>query len=493
MQVKKISKFIIGAICGSLVTLGVYSFAGNDVPSNSKSLNSVSIPVDEINNFAKVYAITKNYYVESVADPKLIKGAINGMLTNLDPHSMYLDQTDFKQLSEMTTGSFAGLGIEVSRDKGGDGIKVVAPIDGTPAYYAGIKSGDLIVKIDDQPVYGMTLDEAVKKMRGKANTKVKITISRKNELKPLNFNIVRAVIQVHSVKYTMLTPNIAYIRVTDFQQDTVSNLKSILANLYKQHHDLKGLVLDLRDNPGGLLQAAVGVSSAFLPDNSLIVYTDGRAPNSKQKYYNKLDDYSIDSSGDNSLSSLPAVYKTLPMVVLVNQGTASASEIVSGALQDYKRAKIIGTKTFGKGSVQTVIPLSQDTAVKLTTALYYTPNGRSIQARGIKPDVIVQSEYGDLLDSWNMSEASYNNHLINPTMVGALNKADTTPVIMPPKQIQTQSELDAMYKAQLTRMPKVVNQNLATVDMKSDFQLQWGVNILEGKPLPANVKSVLTK
>lgn len=489
MQIKKVSKFVIGVICGSLATMSVYSFAGN---TSAIGPASVSIPVDEINNFAKVYAITKSYYVESVSDPKLIKGAINGMLTNLDPHSAYLDQSDFKQLSEMTTGSFAGLGIEVSRDKDGGGVKVVAPIDGTPAYYAGIKSGDLIVKINGQPVADMTLDAAIKKMRGKAGTTVNLTVMRKSELKPLSFTIKRAVIQVHSVKYAMLSNDIAYIRVTDFQQDTVSNLVNILNIIYKKNQHLKGLVLDLRDDPGGILQGAVGVAGAFLPNNSLVVYTDGRAPNSNNKYYNDTKGYAL-SSGD-SLSSVPAIFKTLPMVLLVNQGTASASEIVAGCLQDYKRAKVMGTTTFGKGSVQTVIPLTDDTAVKLTTALYYTPKGRSIQARGIKPDIIVQSEYNDLLNSWDMSEASYNNHLANPTSKTTLIKeSDNTPVIMPPQQIKTKAELDKRYKDQLNNMPKIVNQNIANIDLKNDFQLQWALNVLNGKPLPALTKPVATK
>ncbi len=491
MQIKKISKFIIGTICGSLATLSVYSFAGG-VNTDSVNPSSVSIPVDEINNFAKVYAITKSYYVESVSDPKLIKGAINGMLTNLDPHSAYLDKSDFKQLSEMTTGSFAGLGIEVSRDKDGGGVKVVAPIDGTPAYYAGIKSGDLIVKINGQPVADMTLDEAIKKMRGKSGTSVTLTIMRKTELKPLTITLKRAVIQVHSVKYAMLSNDIGYIRVTDFQQDTVSNLVNILNIMYKKNQHLKGLILDLRDDPGGILQGAVGVAGAFLPNNSLIVYTDGRAPNSNQKYFNNTKGYALDSS--DSLSGVPAIFKTLPMVLLVNQGTASASEIVAGCLQDYKRAKVMGTATFGKGSVQTVIPLTEDTAVKLTTALYYTPNGRSIQARGIKPDIIVQSEYNDLLNSWDMSEASYNNHLANPTKVATLTKeSDNTPVITPPQQIKTKAELDKRYKEQLNNVPKVVNQNVASIDLKTDFQLQWALNVLNGKPLPVATKLPVAK
>lgn len=488
MQIKRISKFILGAVCGSLITLSVYGVATDDQTKANAVQTSATIPVDEINNFAKVYAITKSYYVESVTDTKLIKGAINGMLSNLDPHSSYLDQDDFKQLSEMTSGSFAGLGIEVSREKD-DAIKVVAPIDGTPAYKAGIKSGDFIVKIDGTPVADLTLDQAIKKMRGKVGSKVTLTILRKNELKPIVTTITRATIEVHSIKYTMLSPDYAYVRITNFQADTVGNLVQALIAINQKNPHLKGLVLDLRDDPGGILQGAVGAAGAFVPNNSLIVYTDGRAPNTKQKFYSKPEDYNISDSKAVDLSKVPAIFKTLPMVVLVNQGTASASEIVSGALQDYKRAKIVGTTTFGKGSVQTVIPLSETTAVKLTTALYYTPKGRSIQAKGIKPDIIVQSEYNDIFSSWDMSEANLDHHLDNPNAVVVTKDKDNTPMITPPKQITTQAELKAKIKEKLLKQPKVVQQNVAIIDIDNDFQLQWALNILQGKPLP-KAKSV---
>jgi len=487
MRLKTVNKFVIGILCGVLVSLSIYSFADNDSSvTGTTSSGNAAIPVDEINNFAKVYAITKSYYVESVTDNKLIKGAINGMLTNLDPHSTYLDQDDFKQLTEMTTGSFAGLGIEVNREKDDSGIKIIAPIDGTPAYLAGIKSGDIIIKIDGQPVSGLTLDDAVKKMRGKVGTKVTLTISRKSELKPLEFTLTRANIAVKSIKYAMLAPGYAYIRVTDFQSDTVTNLVSTLKILAKQNPNLKGLVLDLRDDPGGILQAAVGTAGAFLAQNDLVVYTSGRAPNSSQKFFDNPEYYTLadDGSKGDPLAQEPVLFKTLPMVVLVNQGTASAAEIVSGALQDYKRAKIIGTTTFGKGSVQTVIPLSADTAIKLTTALYYTPKGRSIQAQGIKPDIIVHSEYDDLYDSWDISEASLDNHLNNPTTVQVSKDKDNTPIITPPQQISTQAQLKAKIKEQLNKTPKVVDQNIANLDIKNDFQLQWALNIIQGKPLP---------
>ena len=485
MRIKQLNKIILAAVLG--MSMVGYVYAIDD--TNASETLSTSIPVDEINNFAKVYAIAQNYYVESVNDKKMIKGAINGMLTNLDPHSSYLDKDDFRQLNEMTAGSFAGLGIEVSREKD-DGIKVVAPIDGTPAFKAGIKSGDLIVKIDNTPVADLSLDDAIKKMRGTVGTKVSVTVSRKGELKPLKFSIIRATISVKSIKYTMLAPNYAYIRITNFQTDTVENLVTALKKIAIQNQSLKGLVIDLRDDPGGVLQGAVGVAGAFLPANRMIVYTAGRAPNSNQKFYAKPDDYSSSESKPDILSQVPHVFKTIPMVVLVNQGTASASEIVSGALQDYKRAKIIGTTSFGKGSVQTVIPLSEDTAVKLTTALYYTPNGRSIQAKGIKPDIIVKSEYSDIYDSWDLSEANLDHHLDNPTNTVQVTKdKDNTPVISPPKQISTQEEIKAKMKQQKLQHPKVVKEDVATIDLATDFQLRWALNILEGKPLPPQTKS----
>lgn len=482
MKLKPISKFVLGIMFGTAATMSIYSYADDSVTlSGHGSINS-SIPVDEINNFAKVYTITKNYYVESTPDSKLMKGAIDGMLTNLDPHSGYLDAKDFKELTEMTSGSFAGLGIEVSREKD-DAVKVVAPIDGTPAYYAGIKSGDYIIKIDGQLVSEMTLDNAIQKMRGKAGTKVTLTISRKDELKPINITVTRAIIKIESIKSTMLNKDYGYIRITNFQADTVEGLVNALNKIYKTNPHLKGIVLDLRDDPGGLLQSAVGVVSSFVSHDSLVVYTKGRLASSDHKFYANLKDYAIDDDKTDLVARVPAIFKTIPIVVLVNQGTASASEIVSGALQDDKRAKIVGTKTFGKGSVQTVIPLSEDTAIKLTTALYYTPKGRSIQAKGIKPDVIVRSEYNDLNDSWDLSEANLDHHLDNPNAIVVSKDKDNTPIISPP-QITTKAELKAQLKRKMALTPKVEDQSVAHLDLANDFQLKWALNILEGVPVP---------
>lgn len=485
MKMKPISKFIAGLMFGAIATVSIYSFAddnGGTIDNSSSSQKTSAVPVEEINNFAKVYTITKRYYVESVPDSKLMKGAIDGMLTNLDPHSGYLDAKDFKDLTEMTSGSFAGLGIEVSREKD-DAVKVVAPIDGTPAYYAGIKSGDYIVKIDGKLVSDMTLDKAIQTMRGKAGTKVTLTISRKDSLKPIDITITRAIIKIESIKSTIIDKNYGYIRITNFQADTVEGLVNALNKLYKTNPNLKGLILDLRDDPGGLLQSAVGVVSSFVPKDSLVVYTKGRIADSDRKFYARSSDYSLDDDKTDFVNQVPVLFKKLPMVVLVNQGTASASEIVSGALQDDKRAKVVGTKTFGKGSVQTVIPLSEDTAIKLTTALYFTPKGRSIQAKGIKPDVIIRSEYNDLNDSWDLSEASLNHHIDNPNSITVSKDKDNTPIISPP-QITTKAELKEKLKEKLALTPKVEDQSVAHLDIANDFQLKWAVNILEGVPLP---------
>lgn len=472
-------KFTNKIILISIITILVSKGAICQEQLQTNTLNNTVIPVEDINTFAKVYAITKNYYVESVSDTKLMNGAINGMLNNLDPHSTFLDAKEFKSLSERTSGKFAGLGIEVNKDKD-DAIKVIAPIDGTPAYYAGVKSGDLIIKINNDPVMNMTLDEAISKMRGKVGSRVVITVYRKNILKPINFNITRAYIEVKSVKYTYFDNNYAYIRLTNFQSDTTEDLVNCLNNIYMKIPNIKGLVIDLRDNPGGLLQSAVGVLGSFLRPNSLVVYTKGRVVNTNQKFFINTNEYPI-------LKKVPDLFKTIPIVLIVNQGSASASEIVAGAMQDYKRAKIVGTKTFGKGSVQSIIPLSNDTGVKLTTALYYTPNGRSIQANGIDPDIIIKSEYDSVLEMLNFKESSLQNHLDNPNGKHTISKSSVM-VISPPKQISSEKELQERLDKQLKRVPPVVNQHTANIDLKNDFQLKWALNILQNKSLPKNEK-----
>src|SRR5487761_2569886 len=386
----KLHKFglvLLGVMAGVLLSLN-YSAIAQKATS--------PLPVDELRAFAEVFGAIKSNYVEPVSDKTLITGAINGMLSGLDPHSAYLDRDAYRELQVGTQGEFGGLGLEVGMEDGF--FNVFSPIADTPAFKAGVKPGDLIIRLDETPVKGMTLNDAVKRMRGKPNTSIKLTVLRKGESKPLEFTLERAVIKVQSVRSKMVQPGYGYVRVVQFQERSGENLVQQIDALYKKA-PLKGLVLDLRNDPGGLLNGAVGIAAAFLPPQSVVVTTDGRT-----------EDY-LRGSSDDYLKSLPAAVKTVPMVVLVNGGTASASEIVAGALQDHKRALIMGTQTFGKGSVQTIMPLGNNTAIKLTTARYYTPSGRSIQAKGITPDIVVEEPGIDARAF--LREADLNKHLSN--------------------------------------------------------------------------------
>ncbi len=366
------------------------------------------MPIEELRTFAQVFGRIKSDYVESVEDKKLITEAINGMLVGLDPHSSYLDKDEYKELQIGTKGEFGGLGIQVTMEDGV--VKVISPIEDTPAFRAGIKTGDLIVKLDDTVVKGMSLNEAIKLMRGKPNTSIKITIVREGEKEPLVFNLVRDIIKIQSVKSKMIEPGYAYIRITQFQEQTGENLAQAIKTLFTgQEGEMKGLILDLRNDPGGLLNGAVAVSAAFLPENALVVYTEGRSPDAKMKLH-AHPEYYLRGTDDDYLRGLPAEAKTVPMITLVNGGSASASEIVAGALQDHKRSIVMGSQTFGKGSVQTILPLGNNTAIKLTTARYYTPNGQSIQAQGITPDILDEADSGD---EQRLREADLNRHLSN--------------------------------------------------------------------------------
>lgn len=381
-------------IIASVVSLGLGlslfvanpTFAFKDEPDKLTTTTSgkdQALQESDINRFTNAIAEIKNYYVQTVSDKKLLEDAIRGMLSGLDPHSEYLDEDSYKTLLMTTSGEFGGLGIEVTGEYGV--LKVITPIDDTPAQKAGIKSGDYIVGIDNKLVSEMTLNEAVDKMRGKKGSPVTLTIIRKGENKPLNFNLVRDTIHISSVKGNMLANGFGYVRVSQFQEPTTELMIAEIKKLQQENGgSLKGLVLDLRNNPGGLLETAVQVSDVFLDPKSLtdyskykslIVYTEGRLPNSQY-----------------SAKAVPGdILKGAPLVVLVNEGSASASEIVAGALQDYHRAVIVGTITFGKGSVQTVLPLDKSHALKLTTALYHTPSGRIIQNKGIIPDIVVDN------------------------------------------------------------------------------------------------------
>ena len=397
----------LGLVAGVSISLNYSAIA-------DKETLATPLPVEELRAFSEVFGRIKSDYVEPVTDKKLITDAIAGMLNGLDPHSAYLDADAFKELQVGTHGEFGGLGIEVGMEDGV--LKVISPIEDTPAYQAGIKPGDFIIKIDDTLIKGMALNDAVKRMRGKPGSKIVLTIIRKNEPKPFEITLVRAIIKVQSVKSKLLEPGYGFVRITQFQEMTGQNLATALEKLVKENKGpLKGLVLDLRNDPGGLLTGAVAVSSAFLPRDALVVYTEGRTEDAKMRLTANPDNYLRSSSDKDFLKMVPDSIKSVPLIVLVNAGTASASEIVAGALQDHKRAVIMGEQTFGKGSVQTVLPLGNGTGIKLTTARYYTPGGRSIQAKGIEPDILVEDPASVGRDSgiFRLREADLNKHLIN--------------------------------------------------------------------------------
>ncbi len=405
----------IGIIWGVVIGLGL-SLAHNVwAEKNTAS----ALPLDDLRTFTDVYARIKQDYVTDVEDSDLLKNAIRGMLSGLDPHSSYLDEEQFRELQIGTSGEFGGLGIEVGMENGF--VKVIAPIDDTPADRAGVKAGDLIIMLDDKSVKGLTLEEAVKLMRGKKGTNIDLTIVREGVDAPLVISLTRDVIRVRSVRNRVLEPGYGYIRISNFQSKTTRSLLDALESLKKKNDgDLKGLVLDLRNNPGGVLTGAVGVSDVFLKDNKLIVYTEGRVEDSELKYNS--------STGDT--------LKGAPLVVLINQGSASASEIVAGAMQDHERATVIGTKSFGKGSVQTILPLNDNTALKLTTARYYTPLGRSIQSEGIVPDILLKVEGAPEEEKSALSiisEADLDGHLENENKQTPV-KREPKSVVMIPKQ-----------------------------------------------------------
>lgn len=387
-QYRKFTGFAAGVLLGLALAVG----------SSVYALKKVSpIPFEDLKTFTEVFEAVKSDYVELVDDKKLLEDAIRGMLTGLDPHSSYLDATEFNELKVGTTGQFGGLGIEVGMENGF--IKVIAPIDDTPASRAGIQAGDFIIKLDDKPVRGMNLNDAVKIMRGKPDTEIGLTIVREGESQRIVLTLTREIIRVKSVKSRVLEPGFGYVRITNFQSRTTDDLLKAMTDL-QQEKRLKGLVLDLRNNPGGVLSSAVGVSDAFI-DNGLIVYTEGRIDDSSHRY---------NATPGDTLNGAP-------LVILINGGSASASEIVAGAMQDHKRAIVAGTQSFGKGSVQTIQALHNKSALKLTTARYFTPNGRSIQAKGIEPDIkltALKMTADDEKTRQVFSENDLDGHLSNP-------------------------------------------------------------------------------
>ena len=403
LKKKNSAILLMGIILGVLLSIGGTVVADRDNAGESTSQTSqtetVTLPYEELRTFTEVFGRIKRDYVEPVSDKKLLKDAIKGMLAGLDPHSAYLDVEQYQDLKEGTTGQFGGLGIEVTMENGF--VKVVSPIDDTPADRAGMKAGDLVVRLNEKPVKGMTLMDAVKIMRGKPGSDILLTVIREGEEAPLKITITRAIIKVKSVRNKVLEKDYGYLRISSFQSRTGQGVADALKELKKDNegNELKGLVLDLRNNPGGVLNAAVEVSDAFL-EKGLIVYTEGRIKNSEMRFNA--------APGD--------LINGMPMVVLINGGSASASEIVAGALQDHKRAIIMGEKSFGKGSVQTILPTGGDAAVKLTTARYFTPLGRSIQAEGIEPDVALARVKLETLKSSSfkpVKEADLSHHLEN--------------------------------------------------------------------------------
>jgi len=460
-QKLKIAGWIsVGALAGALTTVSLQTVARGTL---------APLPLEELQQLAAVFGMVKTDYVEPVDEKKLISDAIAGMVASLDPHSQYFDKKSFKEFREGTTGRFVGVGIEITQEDGL--VKVVSPIEGSPADRAGLKTGDLITKIDDTAVKGLSLNDAVKKMRGEPNTKVLLTIFRKDESRTFPVTIVREEIKTQSVKVKVVEPGYAWVRLSQFQERTVDDFARKLDEVYKQEPRLKGLVLDLRNDPGGLLDAAVAVSAAFLPENVTVVSTNGQLAESKFAYKAAPEFYQRRGSGD-PLKKLPAALKTVPLVVLVNEGSASASEIVAGALQDHKRATIMGSQTFGKGSVQTVRPLGPETALKLTTARYYTPSGKSIQARGIVPDVMIdETAEGNLFAALRTREADLEKHLGNGQSAEQKDPA------------REKAREEALKKLEEEAKKPAAERKLPEFGSDKDFQLAQALNQLKGRPV----------
>ena len=450
----------VGVVAGALTTVSLQTVARGAM---------TPLPLEEIQQLSAVFGLVKTDYVEPVDDRKLITDAISGMVSSLDPHSQYFDKKSFKEFREGTSGRFVGVGIEITQEDGL--IKVVSPIEGSPAFRAGLKTNDLITKIDDTAVKGLALNDAVKRMRGEPSTQVTLTIFRKDENRTFPVTITREEIKTQSVKGKVIEPGYAWIRLSQFQERTVDDFVRKVEEVYKQEPNLKGLVLDLRNDPGGLLDAAVAISAAFLPENVTVVTTNGQLADSKATYKASPDYYQRRGGGD-PLKRLPAALKSVPLVVLVNEGSASASEIVAGALQDHKRATIMGSQTFGKGSVQTVRPLGPDTGIKLTTARYYTPSGKSIQAKGIVPDVMIdESEEGNIFAALRMREADLDKHLNSGQ---GEEKKD---------EAREKAREEARKRMEEEAKKPAADRKVPEFGSDKDFQLVQALNQLKGRPV----------
>ena len=463
-QKLKIAGWIsVGALAGALTTVSLQTVARGGL---------APLPLEELQQLAAVFGMIKSDYVEPVDEKKLITEAIAGMVASLDPHSQYFDKKSYKEFREGTSGRFVGVGIEITQEDGL--VKVVSPIEGSPADRGGLKTGDLITRIDNTAVKGLTLNEAVKRMRGEPNTKVVLTIFRKDENRSFPVTIIREEIKTQSVKTKMVEPGFAWVRLSQFQDRTVEDFVRKVNELYKQDPKLKGMVLDLRNDPGGLLDAAIAISAAFLPDNVTVVSTSGQLAESKSVYKASPEFYT--RRGADPLRRLPestrAALRTVPLVVLVNEGSASASEIVAGAIQDHKRGIVMGSQTFGKGSVQTVRPLGPDTGLKITTARYYTPSGKTIQAKGIVPDVMVDdTAEGSPFAALRTREADLDKHLGN-----GIDKEQADPK-------KEQAREDALKKLEEQAKKPPAERKLPEFGTDKDFQLTQALNRLKGQPV----------
>jgi carboxyl-terminal processing protease len=455
----------VGAITGALATAQFAAVARNTPVG--------SLPLEELQQLAAVFGMIKSDYVEPVDEKKLINDAIGGMVTGLDPHSQFLDRKTFKEFREGTSGRFVGVGIEIGMEDGL--VRVVSPIEGSPAFRAGLKAGDLITRIDDTPVKGLSMDQAVKRMRGEPQTRVVLTVFRKAESRSFPVTITREEIRVQSVRGKVVEPGYAWLRISQFQDRTVEDFVRKATEIYQQEPQLKGLVLDLRNDPGGLLEGAVAVSAAFLPDDKIVVTTNGQLSESRSTF-KAAPEFYLRRGGADPLKRLPDAIEKVPMVVLVNEGSASASEIVAGALQDHRRAVVMGAQTFGKGSVQTVRQLGPDTALKITTARYYTPLGRSIQASGIVPDVMLdETAEGNVFAALRTREADLDKHI----------SSGQGPEVKDAAREKAKEEARKRLEAEMAKnggQPKP----LPEFGSSEDFQLQQALNRLKGKPVLAS-------
>ena len=463
----------IGALAGALTTVQLQAVARGSLSP---------LPLEELQQLAAVFGIIKTDYVDPVDERKLINSAISGMVTSLDPHSQFFDSQSFREFRDGAAGRFVGVGIEITMEDGL--VRVVTPIEDSPAFRAGLKANDLITTIDETPVRGMSINDAVRRMRGEPNTQVNLTILRRDENRTFTVTINRQEIRTQSVRGRLIEPGYAWLRISQFQERTVEDFARRIEAIYNEDPNLSGLVLDLRNDPGGLLDAAVAISAAFLPDNVVVVTTNGQLPESRATFL-AAPRYYMRRSGPDPILRLTqntnGILRKIPVVVLVNEGSASASEIVAGALQDHQRATIMGSQTFGKGSVQTVRPLGPDTGLKLTTARYYTPSGRSIQGRGIVPDVwLDETAEGNLFAVLRTREADLNNRF------GAAGARELTEEERAAERQREQAREQARQRLEEEQRRNPGQRLLPEFGSENDFQLRQALNQLQGRPVVAS-------